>query len=80
MAIVDICDSSNALKELQKSFSDRKIILINADVTNKGSVESAFKEVLKEFISIDIVIGSAGILNEKNYEQMIQVNLVNINL
>lgn len=42
----------------------------------KEDVTIAFENFVKEFQSIDIVIGNAGIINEFNPSECVRVNLV----
>lgn len=57
-------------------YPNKKILFFNVDVAIKENVDSTFSEIVRQFTVIDIVISTVGIVNEKNYEQCIGVNLV----
>ncbi len=46
-----------------------------ADVTSHESLESAFAKCVEIFGRIDVVVNSAGILGETNWEAQVDVNL-----
>lgn len=52
------------------------MIFIQTDVSKKDQVKSAFDKITQQFNKIDLVVGNAGILCEKDYERTITVNLV----
>lgn len=52
------------------------VLFIQTDVSKKDQVTGAFDQCIREFDTIDIVVGNAGILCETDYERTINVNLV----
>lgn len=76
MAVLDITDVNNAVGKLQAQFADKKVIYIKTDVCDKQNIMSSFRQAREAFGKIDVVIGNAGIFNEKQPEKTIMVNLV----
>lgn len=76
MAVLDINDADNVVGGLQKEFVEQKVIYLKTDVTDRENVRSSIRQAKKEFGVIDVVIGNAGILNEREPEQTVAVNLV----
>lgn len=65
---------------LREDFPAREILYHLTDVSERDDVVRAFKEVMYKFKAIDMVITSAGILDEQNYENMVNTNLVGAKL
>lgn len=61
---------------LREDFPKQEVMFHLADVTKKDELERAFQEVDYKFHYIDIVITCAGIVDEPEYELMIDINLV----
>lgn len=68
------------VKDLQKMFTGSKIIFQLMDVSDILSVERSLHKVWCEFQKIDILVNSAGVLNEKNADLCVKVNLVSVTL
>lgn len=64
---------------LREDHPSQEILFHLTDVSERDQVERAFKEVVYKFKQIDMVITSAGILDEQNYQLMVDVNLVCVN-
>jgi len=78
IAILDLDDAKNVTQSLQNSYRNQNVIFIKTDVTRKEQVKSAFAEVISKFEFIDFVVGSAGIVREKDYELTLNVNLIGL--
>ncbi|XP_025832272.1 peroxisomal hydratase-dehydrogenase-epimerase-like [Agrilus planipennis] len=63
-----------AIQEITKEFGANKVIFKQTDVANKSNVKEAFEETIKNFEQLDIVINNAGIMNDKIWEQEIDIN------
>lgn len=61
---------------LREDFPSQEILFHLANVSKREEVERAFKEVIHKFKKMDIVISTAGTLDENNYQLMVDVNLV----
>lgn len=57
-------------------FTKSQIIYIKTDVSDKKQLEDAYKNIIDKFETIDIVVNSAGIFNDHNIEQTLNVNIV----
>ncbi|XP_072014920.1 15-hydroxyprostaglandin dehydrogenase [NAD(+)]-like [Amphiura filiformis] len=75
--IIDI--NEKAMKqtqtELEKEFGTGRIHVCKCDVSSKKQMEECFKEVIATCGSLHIVCNNAGILNEVEWERILQVNL-----
>lgn len=63
---------------LNDLFPRSEVIFHLTDVSKQHDVANAFKEVIARFKAIDLVVTCAGILDEQNYKEMVDVNLVGI--
>lgn len=61
---------------LCEDFPSQEILLHLTDVSERDEVLRAFQEVMYKFKQIDMVVTSAGILDEQNYQLMVDINLV----
>lgn len=52
-------------------------MFVKSDVSKSNELEVAFKAVVQQFGSLDIVINNAGILDDSNWEKELLVNVVN---
>ncbi|XP_021926727.1 15-hydroxyprostaglandin dehydrogenase [NAD(+)]-like isoform X2 [Zootermopsis nevadensis] len=77
---IAICDIlvekiENEIQELEKEFGKDRAIFIKTDVSKEEEVEEAFKETIKMFGNLDIVVNNAGLCNEKKWKYVVSVNL-----
>ncbi|XP_008198984.1 15-hydroxyprostaglandin dehydrogenase [NAD(+)]-like [Tribolium castaneum] len=63
------------LQEIINEFGKNKAIYILTDVTCKNSYEAAFKKTIETFQNLDIVVNGAGIVNELDWQQEVDINL-----
>ncbi|XP_061172315.1 15-hydroxyprostaglandin dehydrogenase [NAD(+)]-like isoform X1 [Saccostrea echinata] len=76
---VCICDVNKAV--LEKTYTEFKseygenVIFQTCDVTRTQQLEELFKKTRDAFGKIDIVVNNAGIVDEKDWEKCIDVNL-----
>lgn len=75
---MDLNDANDVVGTLQSEYKNQTVIFIKTDISNKDQVKAAFDEIIEKFKRIDIVLCNAGILNERNYELAVAVNLVNL--
>lgn len=73
---MDIEHTNNAADALQSEFKQQTVVFIKTDISKKDQVKDAFDELVIKFRSIDIVLCNAGILNDRDYELSVNVNLV----
>ncbi|KAK4872357.1 hypothetical protein RN001_014386 [Aquatica leii] len=76
VSIVDInSEHGKEVEEnLNKEYGSNKVIFLEADVSQKDQLKSAFEASFKHWNGLDIVINNAGIMNEQNWEKTISVN------
>lgn len=72
------CDAK--VKSLQNNYKNSKVIFLSVDVGDVGWVERVFQKILIEFGQIDILVNSAGVLDEVDTEKCLKVNLVSVYL
>ncbi|GBM74802.1 15-hydroxyprostaglandin dehydrogenase [NAD(+)] [Araneus ventricosus] len=79
---VCICDvKEETAKEFLASLppaEGNKVIFQKCDVTSAEELRSAFERVISIFGGIDVVINNAGIVDEQNWERMIDVNFIGV--
>lgn len=76
MALLDIADNQQIVRQLTDEFSQADIVLLPVDIAKKNDVEDVFKTILKRFQRIDIVVNAAGVWCEQDLERTMNVNLV----
>lgn len=74
--MLDIKSCDEVIAALRGDFPSQKILFHLTDVSKRDDVVRAFSEVFSDFGVIDMVITSAGILDERNYQLMVDINLV----
>lgn len=74
--MLDIQDDKNVVDSLQQEFLEQKVIYLKTDVTDKENVKNSFRQAKDAFGTIDVVVGNAGIYDEKRPDRTIMVNLV----
>ncbi|KAF5303986.1 hypothetical protein FQA39_LY01771 [Lamprigera yunnana] len=67
--------ATETLEEISNEFGKEKVIFAEVDVSNKYHFEGAFKKTIEKFSNIDIVVNSAGLSNEVDWERMVGVNV-----
>jgi short-subunit dehydrogenase involved in D-alanine esterification of teichoic acids len=51
-------------------------VLFSPTMSHMIPISEAFKETIKKFGDLDIVVNNAGLCNEKNWKYVVSVNLV----
>lgn len=75
--LIDI-DSENgniASAELQSLYGKENFMFLNCDVSSFDQFKKSMEKVIQVYQHIDVVINNAGILNENNWQKMINTNL-----
>lgn len=77
---VAICDinvekAESAIKHLETEFGKDRAIFLKTDVSKEVEIEEAFKDTVKKFGDLDIVVNNAGLCNDKNWKYVVSVNL-----
>lgn len=63
---------------LDAQFEPQKTLFIHCDVADQEKLRDTFRKVVDQFGRLDIVVNNAGVNNEKQWEQMLQINLVSV--
>ncbi|XP_072014847.1 15-hydroxyprostaglandin dehydrogenase [NAD(+)]-like [Amphiura filiformis] len=76
--IIDINEEGlkETQRELEKEFGTGRIHVCKCDVASKDQMEECFKKVIVTYGTLNIVCNNAGMLNEVDWERMLQVNLI----
>ena len=85
IAEIDIRKAKKAKKDIEKS-TQRKVLILQVDVSDKKQVENMVSETIKEFGKIDILVNNAGIniqgsvltLSEESWDKVIDIDLKGI--
>ncbi|KAL6266384.1 hypothetical protein P5V15_003239 [Pogonomyrmex californicus] len=77
VAMVDLPTSNgqDAAATLEKEFGKDRAAFYACDVIKAEDLERTFKEIVETFEGLDIIINNAGILDDKHWERMIEVNI-----
>lgn len=76
MAIFDILYCAASVEKLKEQYAKKLVMFRKTDLRDKLEVERSFIEIKRIFGHIDIVVNSAGIIDEQNFQNTIDVNLV----
>lgn len=63
---------------LDEQFDPQKTLFIHCDVAVQEQLRDAFRKTVDHFGRLDILVNNAGVNNEKNWEKMLQINLVSV--
>ena len=77
VALVDLPTSNGqiAVSTLEKEFGKGRAIFVACDVTKVDDLKKTFEKIVDVFGGLDILINNAGIVNDKLWEQTIEVNV-----
>lgn len=77
VAVIDLPTSKGqeATATLENKFGKDRAVFFACDVSNNEDLEKTFKKVLDLFERLDILINNAGIVNDKQLERTINVNM-----
>ena len=62
-------------KEFQDQYGEDKVAYFRVDVSSHQNFEAAFEKCLELFGQVDVLVNSAGIIGELNWETQLQINL-----
>ncbi|KYQ58773.1 15-hydroxyprostaglandin dehydrogenase [NAD+] [Trachymyrmex zeteki] len=77
VAVVDLPTSNgqNAVATLENEFGKGCAVFLACDVTKTDDLEETFKKIVDAFKGLDILINNAGTLNDKHWEETIDLNV-----
>ena len=80
VAILDLPSSKgeDAVAQLRSQFGKGRVFFFACDVTIQEQVESSFKKVVETLGGLDILINSAGCLDNVMWERMIDINVTGL--
>lgn len=76
VALLDLNDSGGeaAATELQNEFGQDRATFFICDVSKREELEECFKKVVDTFEALDIVVNIAGIMDDAEWEHMVDIN------
>ncbi|XP_078086802.1 15-hydroxyprostaglandin dehydrogenase [NAD(+)]-like [Mustelus asterias] len=82
-AKVSLLDVNTPVGEATKAafeqiYGSENILFLSCDVTSENQLKDAFSKTLEKFKRLDIVCNNAGIVDEKNWEKCLSINLVSV--
>ncbi|KAJ8385433.1 hypothetical protein AAFF_G00189590 [Aldrovandia affinis] len=77
VALLDVNEAAGKdLKaSLDEEFGEDRTIFLACDVTSDEQLKDAFQKTIERFSKMDIVCNNAGIIDEKNWEKTVAINL-----
>ncbi|XP_011874822.1 PREDICTED: 15-hydroxyprostaglandin dehydrogenase [NAD(+)]-like [Vollenhovia emeryi] len=77
IAVVDLPTSSGrtAADTLEKEFGKGRAVFFACDVTKADELKKTFEKIVDAFHGLDILINNAGMLNDKYWEQTLELNV-----
>lgn len=80
VALLDVNTESGKtlVQELETKFGKGKVLFLECNVQSEEQVKAAFQKTVQTFGGIDIVCNNAGILNEKDWEKTVSINLLGL--
>ena len=80
VAILDLPSSKgkDAVEQLTSQFGKGRAFFFACDVTSQEQVESSFKKVVETLGALDILINSAGCLDNAMWDRMIDINVAGL--
>ncbi|GJQ75733.1 hypothetical protein Trydic_g17805 [Trypoxylus dichotomus] len=75
LVVADADEGKGFFKRLDDTYGGR-VSFIKTDVTDKNSIENAFEQTIAKYGNIDVIINSAAMFDESQWEKVIQINLI----
>lgn len=77
IAVLDLSTSPGptSVPNLEKQFGKGKALFFPCDVSNTKQFEETFKKVANQLNGLDIVINNAGLLNDRDWQRTVNVNV-----
>lgn len=75
-ALLDLgdCGGESAAADLNNEFGKDRAVFVACDVSKPGDLKESFKKVLDTYETVDIVVNIAGIMDDADWEIMVDVN------
>ncbi|XP_003699709.3 15-hydroxyprostaglandin dehydrogenase [NAD(+)]-like [Megachile rotundata] len=80
VAVLDLSTSPGptSVANLEKQFGKGSALFFPCDVSNTKQFEETFKKVWNQLNGVDIMINNAGILNDKEWQRTVNVNVTGL--
>ncbi|XP_013418615.1 15-hydroxyprostaglandin dehydrogenase [NAD(+)]-like [Lingula anatina] len=75
IADIDETNGSVALNKLATQHGEENVTFIKCDVTKDAKIRDALMRTKSKFGRLDVIMNNAGIMNEKDFELLININL-----
>ncbi|KAJ8929242.1 hypothetical protein NQ314_018121 [Rhamnusium bicolor] len=67
--------SLEGVEKLIKEFGEEKVLFMEGDVTDSQQMDSAFRNTVLHYETIDIIVNNAGVMDDVHWESQIKTNL-----
>ncbi|XP_044271920.1 15-hydroxyprostaglandin dehydrogenase [NAD(+)]-like isoform X1 [Tribolium madens] len=64
-----------SIKQLACEFGENKVLFFDGDMSQSKAFDRVFKETLKHFENVNIVVNNAGVMNDVNWECQVNTNM-----
>lgn len=72
---IDEKEGQKTKDEFKNSFGSDVVMFEHCDTTSETDMERTFSNVVSRFGQLDLVVNNAGIMNEKRWQKMIDINV-----
>lgn len=76
VALLDLVENEETITALKEAYPNANILFQAVDVSKLDDVERSFQNIIHNFKEINLILSSAGVLDEENADLCIRVNLV----
>lgn len=78
LAVIDVLDEAKTTSSLESEFKNVKFLYKKCSVTDEAELRKCMNEIKGEMGSLDVIVNSAGVLDETNPKRTIDINYVRI--
>lgn len=78
LAIIDILDEATATRSLEAEFKTIQLIYKQCSVTEESELRKIMGQIKDTLEWVDVIVNSAGVLDETNPKRTIDINYVSI--
>lgn len=78
LAVIDVLDEVTVTSSLESEFTNIKFVYKKCSVTDESELRKCMNEIKDQMEWIDVIVNSAGVLDETNSKRTIDINYVRI--
>ncbi|GJQ75737.1 hypothetical protein Trydic_g17809 [Trypoxylus dichotomus] len=76
IVVADINSAEEIIQNFNAKYGEGRVTFVKTDVSERESFANAFQKTVDTYNNIDILINAAGIIEQDDWQRVIQVNLV----